>query len=176
MNCRRWRYRRWRRRHVADGWQNHPPATPLVVSWPSHHGWCMSLTVGSISIFVHGTSTGGEIEIVAGLGSGKGGAVTITTGVGTATDSGAMTLSTAAGGTSGNSGDVSMKTGAGGTTGNSGKMELATGDSQTAGASGNISISTGSATWRQRRRHHDEGGRWQGWRRHVMIGIRPCVV
>ena len=49
------------------------------------------------------TSTGGEIEIVAGLGSGTGGAVTITTGVGTATDSGVMTLSTAAGGTSGNS-------------------------------------------------------------------------
>jgi len=76
--------------------------------------------------------TGGDMELAAGAGADVGGAVSITTGVGTAASSGAMTLATANAGLTGNSGDVSLKTGAGGTTsGNSGSLELATGTPQT---------------------------------------------
>ena len=76
-----------------------------------------------------------------------GGAVSITTGLGTAASSGAMTLVTVDAGANGDSGIMSLKTGAGGsTTGSSGDMQLATGDSATAGATGDVSITTGAAT------------------------------
>ena len=56
-------------------------------------------------------SEGGAVSIEGGLGANTGGAVSVTSGVGTADDSGSMTIATADSGSSGVSGDMTLTTG-----------------------------------------------------------------
>jgi hypothetical protein len=73
-----------------------------------------------------------------------GGSVTIESGVGTATDSGAASLSTADAGVAGVSGNLSLRTGVA-TNGDSGSVVLASGSSSS-GTGGDITLTVGSGT------------------------------
>ena len=90
-------------------------------------GGNIAITAGEASSAIVGT--GGEVQISGGSGGFEGGAVSVTSGVGTADDSGSMTIATANSGSSGESGNMTVSTG-----------------STTSGVSGGIAVSTGDSS------------------------------
>ena len=104
-------------------------------------GGNIAITAGEASSAIVGT--GGEVQISGGSGGFEGGAVSVTSGVGTADDSGSMTIATANSGSSGESGNMTVSTGST-TSGVSGGIAVSTGDSSD--TSGGVSILTGDAS------------------------------
>ena len=100
------------------------------------------------------------MSIAGGVGANTGGAVSVTSGVGTSDDSGSMTIATANSGSSGVSGDMSLTTGESGS-GRRGRLRwrratrpggagglrfhLSVGDGNT-GAGGAVTVTAGKTT------------------------------
>jgi hypothetical protein len=95
---------------------------------------------GGASRGVRPSDHGGNVNFTGGgAAAGRGGSLSMSSGVGAGTSSGLVTLASAAAGTAGTSGEVAVRSGEA-SLGNSGDLLLATGSAGAGGAAGAIRI------------------------------------